>query len=121
MSPVRLWLSRRMPRALPTNYGGWWRCRTSSRDGLRRRPNGSAVNATTSALFRSSCHCWRRPRMVERFLPEGVDPPDFYVAAIGRSGSTLLCNWLASPPQRLVFLEPFFLRPENSRLLRIQL
>jgi hypothetical protein len=59
--------------------------------------------------------------MAERFLPDAVDPPDFYVAAIGRSGSTMLCNWLASPPERLVFNEPFFLRPQNSRLLRIQL
>jgi hypothetical protein len=55
------------------------------------------------------------------FLPAGVDRPDFYVAAMGRSGSTMLCNWLASPPERLVFLEPFFLRPMNPRLLRIQL
>lgn len=59
--------------------------------------------------------------MAEEFLPNGLAPPDFYVAAIGRSGSTMLCNWLSSPPQHLVFLEPFFLRPMNSRLLRIQL
>jgi hypothetical protein len=59
--------------------------------------------------------------VTDPFLPDGVDPPDFYVAAIGRSGSTMLCNWLATPPERLVFLEPFFLRSMNSRLLRIQL
>jgi hypothetical protein len=59
--------------------------------------------------------------VTEGFLARGVDAPDFYVAAIGRSGSTMLCNWLASPPDRLVFLEPFFLRKQNSRLLRIQL
>jgi len=59
--------------------------------------------------------------VAEQFLPDSIDPPDFYVAAIGRSGSTMLCNWLATPPDRLVFLEPFFLRPQNSRLLRIQL
>ena len=47
--------------------------------------------------------------------------PDFYIAAIGRSGSTMLCNWLSEPPKRIVFNEPFFLRPANSRLLRIQL
>jgi hypothetical protein len=47
--------------------------------------------------------------------------PDFYIAAIGRSGSTLLCNWLTRAPNQLVFNEPFFCRPENSRLLRIQL
>ena len=47
--------------------------------------------------------------------------PDFYVAAIGRSGSTALCNWLCRPPEQLVFNEPFFLRTTNPRLLRIQL
>ena len=40
---------------------------------------------------------------------------------MGRSGSTMLCNWLARPPEQLVFIEPFFLRTENPRLLRIQL
>lgn len=59
--------------------------------------------------------------MSELFLPKGVARPDFYVAAIGRSGSTLLCNWLSRPPEQLVFIEPFFLRAANSRLLRIQL
>ena len=33
----------------------------------------------------------------------------------------MVCNWLSVPPDRLVFSEPFFLRPANSRLLRIQL
>lgn len=47
--------------------------------------------------------------------------PDFYVAAMGRSGSTMVSNWLSDPPSRIVFNEPFFLRPGNSRLLRIQL
>lgn len=59
--------------------------------------------------------------MAEVFLTDDVAAPDFYVAAIGRSGSTMLCNWLSSPPQHIVFLEPFFLRAMNSRLLRIQL
>jgi hypothetical protein len=54
-------------------------------------------------------------------LPPGVGPPDFYVAAMGRSGSTMLCNWMCRPPGQLVFIEPFFLRPTNPRLLRIQL
>lgn len=48
-------------------------------------------------------------------------PPDFYIAAIGRSGSTMLSNWLSDLPNRIVFNEPFFCRPMNSRLLRIQL
>jgi hypothetical protein len=58
-----------------------------------------------------------------RDLPRGEGPlkPDFYMASIGRSGSTLLCNWLTCVPDQLVFNEPFFCRPENSRLLRIQL
>jgi hypothetical protein len=33
----------------------------------------------------------------------------------------MLCNWLCRPPQQLAFVEPFFLRPTNPRLLRIQL
>ncbi len=53
--------------------------------------------------------------------PSGPPPPDFYIAAMGRSGSTMLCNWLSTPPQRIVFNEPFFARAMNSRLLRIQL
>lgn len=59
--------------------------------------------------------------MADRFLAPGVLGPDFYVAAIGRSGSTMLCNWLARPPEQLVFIEPFFMRTRNPRLLRIQL
>jgi hypothetical protein len=47
--------------------------------------------------------------------------PDFYIAAMGRSGSTLLANWLTRPPNQLVFSEPFFTRSENPRLLRMQL
>jgi len=53
--------------------------------------------------------------------PDAPSPPDFYIAAMGRSGSTMLCNWLSTPPERIVFNEPFFDRPMNSRLLRIQL
>lgn len=33
----------------------------------------------------------------------------------------MLCNWLARPPRQLVFIEPFFMRTSNPRLLRIQL
>lgn len=47
--------------------------------------------------------------------------PDFYIAALARSGSTMLCNWLTRPPDQLVFVEPFFRRISNPRLLRIQL
>lgn len=59
--------------------------------------------------------------MVEGPPVAPVPAPDFYIAAIGRSGSTMLANWLSHPPERIVFNEPFFLRPTNSRLLRIQL
>ncbi|WP_205480829.1 hypothetical protein [Sphingomonas arenae] len=51
----------------------------------------------------------------------GSARPDFYIAAIGRSGSTALCNWLTSPPSELVFSEPSFTRLRNPRLLPIQL
>lgn len=59
--------------------------------------------------------------MAEPFLPPGVARPDFHIAAIGRSGSTMLCNWLTSPPDYLAFNEPFFFHPRNSRILRIEL
>lgn len=60
--------------------------------------------------------------MAESFVGGGVEPPDFYIAAMGRSGSTMLCNWLTRPPEHLVFNEPFFLRANRyPRLLRIQL
>ena len=59
--------------------------------------------------------------MADWSLGSGVERPDFYVAAMGRSGSTMLCNWLSRPPGQLVFVEPFFTRASNPRLLRIQL
>lgn len=54
-------------------------------------------------------------------VADALPRPDFYIAAIGRSGSTMLSNWLSRPPERIVFMEPFFLRAANSRLLQIQL
>lgn len=59
--------------------------------------------------------------MAKHFLRPGIRGPDFYMASIGRSGSTMLCNWLSDPPEQLAFTEPFFLHPSNPRLLRIQL
>jgi hypothetical protein len=59
--------------------------------------------------------------MPEPFLPPDIDRPDFYLAAMGRSGSTMICNWLTSPPDQLVFSEPLFTEVANTRLLRIQL
>ena len=54
-------------------------------------------------------------------LPSEIAPPDFYIAAMGRSGSTMICNWLTHAPEQLVFIEPSFHEAENTRLLRIQL
>ena len=59
--------------------------------------------------------------MAEPFLPQGVEQPDFHIAAMGRSGSTMIANWLTSPPDQIVFLEPSFLAVKNTRLLKIQL
>lgn len=46
---------------------------------------------------------------------------DFYIAALGRSGSTALSNWLSTPPDHVVFHEPGLLAPEPTRLFRLQL
>jgi len=59
--------------------------------------------------------------MPDALVETALDSPDFYIAAMGRSGSTMLCNWLTRPPGQLVFVEPFFRRTSNPRLLRIQL
>jgi hypothetical protein len=59
--------------------------------------------------------------MPEAFLPPDVGRPGFYLAAMGRSGSTMVCNWLTRAPDQLVFVEPAFLDIRNTRLLRIQL
>ncbi len=59
--------------------------------------------------------------MLEPFVPPHLNGPDFYLAAMGRSGSTMICNWLTLPPEQMVFVEPSFLAAQNTRLLRIQL
>src|SRR6476620_2920471 len=46
---------------------------------------------------------------------------DVYIAAMGRSGSTALSNWLTTPPTNFVLHEPGLLRSEPTRLLGIQL
>jgi len=46
---------------------------------------------------------------------------DFYIAALGRSGSTALANWLTTPPTHVVFHEPNLLRSTPTRLLASQL
>lgn len=46
---------------------------------------------------------------------------DFYIAALGRSRSTALANWLTSPPDHVVFHEPNFAGDRYTRLFRLQL
>ena len=46
---------------------------------------------------------------------------DVYIAALGRSGSTALANWLTTPPTHVVFHEPNLLRAHPTRLLESQL
>lgn len=46
--------------------------------------------------------------------------PDFLIASMGRSGSTLICNWLTHPPERLVLSEPVFFRLHTFQILRDQ-
>lgn len=46
---------------------------------------------------------------------------DFYIAALGRSGSTALANWLTCPPDYFVFHEPGLLRDRPTRLFNTQL
>ncbi len=59
--------------------------------------------------------------MLKPFVPPHLNGPDFYIAAMGRSGSTMISNWLTLAPDRLVFIEPSILDIRNTRLLRIQL
>lgn len=47
--------------------------------------------------------------------------PEFVIASIGRSGSTLLCNWLTHPPDRIVISEPVFFHLHTFQILRDQL
>jgi hypothetical protein len=46
---------------------------------------------------------------------------DVYIAAMGRSGSTALANWLTIPPTHFVLHEPGLLRSQPTRLLGMQL
>lgn len=47
--------------------------------------------------------------------------PDLYIAAIGRSGSTMLCNTLTRAPEQIIFIEPKFHTPPYRALLAPQL
>lgn len=46
---------------------------------------------------------------------------DFYIAALGRSRSTALANWLTTPPHHVVFHEPNLAGEKPTRLFRMQL
>ncbi len=46
---------------------------------------------------------------------------DFYIAALGRSGSTALANFLTTPPDHVVFHEPGLSRTAPTRLFHLQL
>lgn len=47
--------------------------------------------------------------------------PDFLMASMGRSGSTLIANWLTDPPARVVLIEPSLFALRNPDMVRAQL
>ncbi len=47
--------------------------------------------------------------------------PDFLMASMGRSGSTMIANWLTDPPERVVLIEPSFFALRNPNMVRVQL
>jgi len=47
--------------------------------------------------------------------------PDFVIASLGRSGSTMIANWLTRPPGEIVLIEPFLFALENPPMLHRQL
>ena len=47
--------------------------------------------------------------------------PDIYIAAMGRSGSTMLCNILTREPDQIMFIEPKFHTPPYRNILKPQL
>lgn len=53
-------------------------------------------------------------------LPPDFPRPDFYIASIGRTGSTLIANWLTEPPERIVLIEPFLFALRNPDMVRAQ-
>jgi hypothetical protein len=49
--------------------------------------------------------------MIDLTLP----PPDLFIAALGRSGSTMLANLLTTPPNRWLIVEPRFANATTGR------
>ncbi|MDF8332099.1 hypothetical protein [Novosphingobium cyanobacteriorum] len=54
-------------------------------------------------------------------LPADLPRPDFHIAAMGRSGSTMIANWLTVPPGQVVLVEPFLFALRNPDMVRVQL
>jgi len=46
--------------------------------------------------------------------------PDFLIASLGRSGSTMIANWLTRPPEQIVLIEPFLFDLQNPAMLHRQ-
>lgn len=46
--------------------------------------------------------------------------PDFIIASLGRSGSTMIANWLTRPPGEIVLIEPFLFALRNPAMLHSQ-
>jgi len=46
--------------------------------------------------------------------------PDFLIASMGRSGSTMIANWLTNPPGQIVLIEPFLFARANPAMLHRQ-
>jgi hypothetical protein len=54
-------------------------------------------------------------------LQPDLPRPDFYIASMGRTGSTAIANWFTVPPRQIVLIEPFFFALQNPHMLRVQL
>ena len=52
--------------------------------------------------------------------PPSFPRPDFVMASLGRSGSTMIANWLTHPPGEIVLIEPFLFAPTNPEMLHRQ-
>lgn len=54
-------------------------------------------------------------------LPGDLPRPDFLIASVGRSGSTMISNWFTRPPGQLVLIEPFLFALRNPAMIHRQL
>jgi hypothetical protein len=54
-------------------------------------------------------------------LAADLPRPDFLMASMGRSGSTMIANWLTDPPGRVVLIEPSLFALRNPNMVRVQL